>query len=104
MFKFALVESGAIAGFGGIVHPGGQPEAEVKYAWRREHWGQGLATEALSGLVRYAADAHGLDHLIATTKPENLASHRVLAKAGFTRGVLRDNDDGSQTQVFEWRA
>jgi RimJ/RimL family protein N-acetyltransferase len=41
----ALSSPGAI-GFCGIVHPGDQPEPEVKYALLGSHWGRGLATEA----------------------------------------------------------
>ena len=95
--------TGAI-GFCGIVHPGGQPEAEVKYALRRDQWGQGLATEAVSGLIAHGHRVHGLTQLIATTAPANLASHRVLLKAGMARGELRVHDDGSSTQCFCWRA
>lgn len=95
---------GAVIGFCGIVHPGGQPEPEVKYALHRAHWGRGLATEAVAGLIEHGARAHGLVHLIATAAPENLASHRVLLKAGMTRAALRDNDDGSRTQLFDWQA
>jgi RimJ/RimL family protein N-acetyltransferase len=47
---------------------------------------------------------HGISHMLATTAPENVASHRVLAKAGMSRGELRSNEDGSFTQVFEYRA
>ena len=38
---FALEEkaTGRVVGYCGIVHPGGQPEPEVKYALRRSHWG-----------------------------------------------------------------
>ncbi len=103
---FALEERaspGAI-GFCGIVHPGGQPEPEVKYALARTHWGRGLATEAVSGLIGYGTGTHGMDFIIATTAPENVASHRVLLKAGMQRAALRVNDDGTQTQVFHWRA
>ena len=102
---FALVEreSGAIVGFGGLVHPGGQPEAEIKYALHRSHWGQGLATEAASALLGYVASHFGLAEIIATTAPENEASHRVLLKAGMARGALRENDDGTFTQLFFWR-
>src|SRR5690606_7909277 len=84
--------------------PGGQAEPEVKYAFAREHWGQGLATEAVRGVVAYARSAHGMTRLIATTAPQNAASHRVLEKSGFVRGELRENEDGSHTQSFEWRA
>jgi RimJ/RimL family protein N-acetyltransferase len=54
--------------------------------------------------VEHGAVTHGLTRMIATTAPENVASHRVLLKSGFVRGELRDTGDGSFTQVFEWRA
>lgn len=102
---YALEEkaTGSTIGFCGIVHPDGQAEAEVKYAFLRSHWGRGLATEAVIGLLDYGIQAHGLGYIIATTAPENVASHRVLLKAGLARGELRDNGDGTSTQLFVWR-
>jgi len=101
---FALVErdTGAVVGFCGLVHPGGQAEAEVKYALLRTVWGRGLATEAARALLDYGAAAHGLQRIIATVAPDNHASQRVLAKAGMQRGALRHNEDGSDTQFFHW--
>jgi RimJ/RimL family protein N-acetyltransferase len=101
---FALVEksSGNVIGFCGIVHPGGQQEAEVKYAFLRSHWGQGFATEAVRDLIDYGNRQHGLTYLIATVAPEHLASQNVLAKVGMLKGEVRIDEDGSQTQVFEW--
>ncbi len=103
---FALEEkaSGRVVGFAGLVHPGGQAEPEIKYAFLRSHWGQGLATEAARGLVEYGQRVHGLNHIIATAAPANAASHRVLRKAGFTPGPLRQNEDGTATQLFFWQA
>jgi len=102
MCALVLRASGAVVGFAGLVHPGGQPEAEIKYALGRAHWGQGLATEAARGLLAWGARAFGLQHVIATTAPANHASHRVLRKAGMSDAALRDNGDGSFTQLFEW--
>lgn len=101
----ALVDraTGEVAGFCGLVHPGGQPEAEIKYALHRSRWGQGLATEAAAALLAHGVSRFGLTEVIATTAPENEASHRVLLKVGMERGELRRNDDGSFTQVFVWR-
>lgn len=104
MSALVLRESGEIVGFCGLVHPGGQPEAEIKYALKRGHWGKGIATEAAAAMLAYGSRRHGLSYIIATTAPGNLASHRVLIKAGMTRGPLVRNDDGSSTQVFEWHA
>ena len=103
MFALAEKESGKVVGFCGLVHPDGQEEPEVKYAFLRSHWGRGLATEAVLGLINYGCTKHGLSRIIATTAPANVASHRVLLKAGLVHGPLRDNGDGSQTQVFVWQ-
>jgi RimJ/RimL family protein N-acetyltransferase len=104
MFAIEERSSPSIVGFCGIVHPGGQSEPEVKYALLRAHWGLGLATEAVSGLIAYGARTHKLAFIIATAAPQNIASHRVLLKAGMQRAELRANDDGTHTQLFQWRA
>ena len=104
MFAVELKSEPGVVGFCGIVHPGNQKEAEVKYAYLRCVWGQGIATEALVGLIRYGVQEHGIRYIIATTAPENTASHRVLEKAGMSRGELRAEDSGCYTQVFEYTA
>lgn len=104
MFAVEQKTDFALIGFCGIVHPGGQAEPEIKYAYLRSSWGQGFATEAVVGLIEYGAAVHGLTHIIATTAPANVASHRVLLKAGMDRGELRADDEGSETQLFEWRS
>ena len=82
MFALEDRRTGSVLGFCGIVHPGGQPEPEVKYAFLRAYWGGGLATEALTALVAYGARAHALTQLTATAAPANAASHRVLLGIG----------------------
>ena len=104
MFALEMRETGTVVGFAGLVHPGGQVEAEVKYAFLRTDWGVGLATEAVPRLLAYGAATHGLHRIIATVASENLASQRVLAKAGMAQEQRRSNDDGSTTLVFSWHA
>lgn len=104
MFAVEFKSGPGVIGFCGIVHPGGQEEAEVKYAYLRSVWGQGIATEVLGGLINYGVSAHGLSRMIATTAPENTASHAVLGKAGMRRGRLRADEDGGFTQLFEYEA
>ena len=104
MFAVELKSESRVVGFCGIVHPGGQEAAECKYAYLRQFWGQGIASEALVGLIGYGVKTHGIRRMIATTAPQNIASHRVLLKAGMARGELRKNEDGSFTQVFEYIA
>ena len=102
MFALERRDGGDIVGFCGLVHPGQQPQAEIKYALRRDGWGQGYATEAACALLAAAWQRFGLVEVIATAAPENTASHRVLLKAGLRRGALRRNEDGSDTQLFHW--
>lgn len=52
--------------------------------WVAEAWtGKGVATAALEELCRIARDEAGLHRVEAGTRVDNLASQRVLAKAGF---------------------
>ena len=102
MATLLLRDSAEVVGFCGLVHPGGQLEAEIKYALRREFWNQGYATEAARGMLDYGARAFGLRRVIATAAPANVASHRVLLKAGLTRFDTRSNHDGSDTELFAW--
>ena len=57
--------------------------AEVGYRVAEHVAGRGVATKALRTLCRLAADQHGLRTLKAGTSHENVASQRVLEKAGF---------------------
>lgn len=97
-------ESDEIVGFCGLVHPGGQVDAELKYAFKRDHWGRGLATEAATAMLMYAQESLGLRHAIATTAPENLASQRVLIKAGMQAAPQRIEPDGTVIRCFVWHA
>jgi RimJ/RimL family protein N-acetyltransferase len=104
MFALQLRSTGALIGFCGLIHPGQQEQAEIKYALRRDCWGMGYATEAARALLQAAHRQFGLREVIATTAPQNHASHHVLLKAGMRRGELRANEDGSSTQLFSWQA
>ena len=104
MFALEETSSGRVIGFCGLVHPGGQELPEVKYAFLRSHWGQGLASEAIPGLLTYGNQYHSLLQIIATVALGNLASQRVLAKSGMRLSHRRTNEDYSVTLVFTWAA
>ena len=48
------------------------------------HWGRGYADEALAALVAYALGPLGLGRMAGVTDLPNAASHRMLARLGFT--------------------
>jgi ribosomal-protein-alanine N-acetyltransferase len=60
----------------------GQDEVEVAFALSKAYWGQGLATEAAQGIVRYAFDHLHLTRLICLIEPDNAASIRVATRIG----------------------
>jgi RimJ/RimL family protein N-acetyltransferase len=65
--------------------------AEVGYAISRKYWGNGFATKALTRALHTAfQEVEGLKRIQALVLPENVASQRVLHKAGFVpEGLLR---------------
>ena len=60
----------------------GQSEVEVAYTIGRDHWGQGLATEAAQGILHYGFENLHLSRLICLIDEENIASQRVASKIG----------------------
>ena len=104
MFALVARDSGCVVGFAGLVHPGEQVEPEIKYALLRSHWGSGLASELVPQLLDYGARVHALHRIIATVALENLASQRVLTKAGMVLAERRCNEDSSTTLVYHWHS
>jgi ribosomal-protein-alanine N-acetyltransferase len=100
MWALRRPDNGALVGCCGITHPSDQIAPETKYCLLCEHWGQGYATEALSGMVAHATSTLGLPNLLATVDPAHTTSHRVLEKAGFKRGRTVIEDDGLPTLFY----
>ncbi len=64
--------------------------AEIGYVLAKRFWGQGYMTEAVRGLIDWALPQPDIYRVWATCDVENLASARVLEKAGMQReGLLR---------------
>jgi [ribosomal protein S5]-alanine N-acetyltransferase len=58
--------------------------AELGYRVAQQVAGRGVATATVESLCQLAANQYGVRHLRAATSFENVASRRVLEKAGFT--------------------
>ena len=82
---FAIVVNGEACGGIGFALQSDvdRVSAEVGYWLGEAYWGRGIVTEALVAVSRYAAEAHGLTRLFALPFAYNLASCRVLEKAGY---------------------
>ena len=62
----------------------GEPLYEIGYHWRRDFWGQGLATEAAIACRDWAFAHLKTDRVISLIRPENLPSRRVAERTGMT--------------------
>lgn len=81
---------GEIVGRGGLQWTDVAALNEVEAGWAivPERWGEGLATELARASVQTAFGPLGMSEIIAFTLPDNVASRRVMEKAGF--GFERD--------------
>jgi RimJ/RimL family protein N-acetyltransferase len=72
----------------------GQLEVEVAYLLGKDHWGQGLGTEAARGILHYGFETLNLPRLICLIDRENLASIKVATKIGMTFEKEGEDDKG----------
>jgi ribosomal-protein-alanine N-acetyltransferase len=75
---------GLAVGRGGLQYTQvtGAREVEIGWAVLPARWGCGFATELALTSVQVAFESLGLAEVIAYTQPDNLASRRVMEKAG----------------------
>ena len=74
----------------------GKFEVEIAYLLDKSFWGQGLATEAAKGILRYGFETLKLSRLICLIDPENIGSQNVAKRIGMTLerrvdGIAGDN-------------
>ena len=74
--------SGPLIGWAGLQYLPETDEIEVGYLLGKGYWGRGLATEAARSSVRFGFDDLGISTIVGVVHPENIASQRVLEKAG----------------------
>ena len=89
---FAIDVGGeAVGGIGfAMQHDVERVSAEIGYWLAEPFWGRGIVTEALTAVTSYAIATHGFTRLFALPFATNLASCRVLEKAGYVvEGRLR---------------
>lgn len=79
VIKKTILVDGYVAGNVVVFGPVG--ERQVGYWIGRDYWGKGVATEALTALLRLVETRP----LFAHVATHNVASIRVLEKCGFTR-------------------
>jgi RimJ/RimL family protein N-acetyltransferase len=108
---WAVVEKsgGEFLGWFQFRPPAGSPpdEVELGYRLRRSAWGKGYATEGARALIRKGFAELGVRRVFATAYGENVASRRVMERAGlrFVRSFRMTPEElaaqGLPTDVWE---
>jgi len=93
-FAFAITADNKVIGSIGVfrqenIH---RQTAELGYYISEEYWGKGIMTEAVKQICKYVFSNSDIIRIYAEPFAYNIASCRVLEKAGFQyEGTLRNN-------------
>ena len=93
-FAFAITVNNMVIGSIGIFRQGNihRQTAELGYYIAEEYWGKGIMTEAVKQICEYVFGNSDIIRIYAEPFAYNIASCRVLEKAGFQyEGTLRSN-------------
>lgn len=74
--------AGTLIGWCGLQPLEDSGEVEVGYGFGKEHWGQGIASEAARACLRFGFEDVGLARIVAVAYPQNTGSRRVMEKIG----------------------
>ena len=82
-------------------------QAELGYRLRKSAWGKGYATEGSRALIRKGFTEFGVQRVTAEAMAANVASRRVMEKAGLTlvrvfRQALPHMIDGDELECVEY--
>ena len=93
-FAFAITVDNKVVGSIGVFRQGNihRQTAELGYYVAEEYWGGGIMTEAIKQICECVFDKSDIIRIYAEPFAYNIASCRVLEKAGFQyEGTLRSN-------------
>ena len=81
---WAIIENGTsqMVGYCGLRYLAELDETEILYGLQPEYWGRGIATQVAKTVISYGFTVANLNRIIAMTLPQNIASIRVIEKAG----------------------
>jgi [ribosomal protein S5]-alanine N-acetyltransferase len=90
-----------LVGFCGFRFLEDEPEIELLYGISTSYWDRGFATEAARAAIRYGFEEIGFDRILGITDVENVASRRVLEKAGmkFEKHISREGRDETHYEI-----
>ena len=97
--RWLLSHAGHPIGFGALSVEDGFAGLKLSFHFVPEMWGQGLASEFVRGALDLARDGLGSEEVFGLVRPENIASIRVLEKAGFRDAGLHSLKGGPMREL-----
>ncbi len=95
-FALELRDSGAFIGAAGpmVIPFHHHFTSHIELLWRLafDHWGKGLATEAVGAILTYCGETLQLREIVAFTAPANARSRRVMENSGMIHDPAGDFD------------
>lgn len=87
-----LKEQGMVIGSCGFLNMVSQHfRTEIGFELSKEHWGKGIAGEAVEAIISYGFEHMNFQRIEALIEPANLSSQKLVEKMGFIReGLLRN--------------
>jgi RimJ/RimL family protein N-acetyltransferase len=85
---------GAGIGMCGLLKRDSLPDADLGYAYFPAYWGQGYALEAAEATLLHGAKTFGLRRVLGVVSAGNMASIRLLEKAGMRFERMHAMDPG----------
>jgi ribosomal-protein-alanine N-acetyltransferase len=71
----------------------GTQDIQLGYAFLKENWGKGFASELTNAGLGYYFRNTNANHIYAIAEQANIASHKVLFKSGFIQhGIKKEGD------------
>lgn len=83
IFAFCLKDTGKVIGSGDVGFDGEKNMFHLGYNLNRAFWGNGYATEAARGMIRWAHTECGARNFFTQHANANTASRNVILKCGF---------------------
>ncbi|WP_228417814.1 GNAT family N-acetyltransferase [Chryseobacterium oranimense] len=96
-------ENESIIGFGGLSYKkyGEDEKLNLGYRFAVEAWGKGYATEFTKKAVDFGFNHLDKEEIFGLVRPDNIASVKVLEKAGMTQiGTLNDVPGQPESLVY----
>lgn len=97
--RFRLLHAGQEIGLGGLVHRAGFDGLNLSYHLLPDWWGMGLASEFVRAALDFGRDELAAKSVYGLVRPTNIASIRVLEKAGFRDANLHIVNGGPMREL-----